>query len=153
MKNNQTAIKAAIIANLPCNVRWMVNDTPVDFDFSYAHEELCTLPDWALDASNPDIAMLRIIGHQDVAEGGGACPWLCVHIDDGSVWGFDCEAKKPMFLLNSSLPRFIASFRLLNEYLVTSRKLPPEIENCLQHIDPEAYHRSDWRLLIDGINA
>jgi hypothetical protein len=52
---------------------------------------------------------LLVFGMQDFAEGGGAQPWLCVRKRDGWVYGFDPDEDNPMFLLNSSIERFVAT--------------------------------------------
>lgn len=57
-----------------------------------------------------------------------------------------------MFLLNSSISRFIASFCLLNEYLEGNLRLPPNIGKQLQQIDPDVFQRSEWLSLIGGID-
>jgi hypothetical protein len=34
------AMQAKIIAGLPLRARWMINETPLDYDFSIAHQGL-----------------------------------------------------------------------------------------------------------------
>ena len=73
------AARAAIITGLPVRARWMLGQTPVDFDFSVGRrglrhltaEDVAGSLDGSLDESWAD---LLIFGQYDVAEGGGARP-------------------------------------------------------------------------------
>lgn len=49
MQDELKLVKSAIVAKLDRNVRWKVNGTPVDFDFSVAYDEPSSLPAWAHD--------------------------------------------------------------------------------------------------------
>jgi hypothetical protein len=56
-------------------------------------------------------------------------------------------------LLNSSIERFIQTFALLNEFLGKGEQLPLHAKALVRDIDPEAYPASEWRLLVDHLNA
>jgi SUKH-4 immunity protein len=148
---DQNASATAVASTLPARARWMIGGTPLDFDFSTAGHGHRSLPDEAIEPGDAAASDLLVFGEQDFAEGGGAFTWLCVRKRDGSVVGFDPELANPIFLLNSSIERFVATFRLLNEYLAENEPLPAECESRLQAIDPETYSTSDWRLLVESL--
>jgi hypothetical protein len=79
---------------------------------------------------------------QDFA--GGAQPWLCVRKRDGWVYGFDRD-DDDLSVLNSSIERFIATFRFLNQHLANSKQLTSDSESRLRAIDPDADTISVWR--------
>jgi hypothetical protein len=146
---DRKAIEFTLAAGLPVQSRWMIDGTPLDFEFTVGRLGLHRLPDEALRASDTASSDLQVFGEQNFAEGGGASLWLCVRGRDGSVYGFDPEREEPVFLLNFSIDRFVATFRLLNDYLAKNRPLPLDCESRLRAIDPEAYPNSDWRLLVE----
>jgi hypothetical protein len=131
----------------------MIDGTPLDFEFTVGRLGLHRLPDEVLESNDTASSELLVFGKQDFAEGGGSSPWLGVGERDGSVYGFDPERGKPPFLLNSSIDRFVATFRLLNDCLATNKPLPPDCESRLRLIDPEAYPHSDWRLLVECLRS
>jgi hypothetical protein len=50
----------------------------------------------------------------DHADGGGARPWITVARTNGSVMGLDLERDDELlYLYNSSLPQFVATFTYL----------------------------------------
>ena len=146
------AMQSAILTGLPTHARWMVNGTPLDYDFSHARRGLHSPPDDIVEV-NPEWREFLIFGKYDYAEGGGAAPWLCVRTNDSAVLGFDLERKNAVFTLNSSLERFIRTFSFLNSYLGTGKQLPADIEASLREIDPSSFPVSDWRLLVDCLTA
>jgi hypothetical protein len=146
------AIQDALITRLPVRARWAIHGTPLDFDFSLARQPLHGLPDYAIESGDPEWSELVAFGEYDYAEGGGANPWLCVRMRDGSVCGFDGESERPIFLLNSSVEQFIATFRLLDQYLGSELLLPSDCEAQLRNIDPN-FPTSDWRRLVDAVRG
>src|SRR5262245_24053838 len=144
-------IETTVTAELPVHARWIINGTPLDFEFTVSQLGLQKLPVEVLE--DAAASELLVFGKQDFAEGGGARPWLCVRQRDGSVYGFDPEREQPMFLLNSSVERFVATFRLFNDYLAKDRPLPVDCESRLKAIDGEAYPSSDWRLLVECLGS
>jgi hypothetical protein len=144
---------ARAIDTLPVQAHWSIKGTPLSFDFSAAHGGLRTLPKEASELGNAEGAALLVFGEQDFAEGGGGHPWLCFCKQDGSVWGFDPERKQPMFLLNSSIERFIATFGFLHAYLEKNARLPANSKSHVQNLDPDAYSTSDWRLLVEYLSS
>jgi hypothetical protein len=131
----------------------MIDGTPLDFEFTVGRLGLRRLPGEVLEGGDTASSALLVFGEQDFAEGGGARPWLCVRERDGSVYGFDPEREQPMFLLNSSVERFVATFRLLNAQLGKNKPLPPDCESRLRAIDREAYPNSEWRLLVECLRS
>src|SRR5579883_164537 len=81
----------------PAQARWMIDGTPLDFQFTVGRHGLHRLPDEVLVSGDTAASELLVFGEQDFAEGGGARPWLCVREGDGSVYGFDAEREEPMF--------------------------------------------------------
>ena len=150
--HNLKEMQVAIITGLPVHARWMVNGTPLDYDFSDAHQGLHE-PFDCIECSDKERTELLIFGKYDYAEGGGAAPWLCIRKIDGAVVGLDLERENSIFLLNSSLERFIQTFRFLNEYLGTRLHLPSDVATRMREIDADAYPSSDWNSLVDCITA
>jgi hypothetical protein len=125
MALDRKAIETSLASGLPVQSRWMIDSTPLDFEFTVGRLGVRSLPDEVLDADTESSELLAF-GEQDFAEGGGARSWLCVRDRDGSIHGFDLEREKPMFLPNSSVERFIATFLFLNDYLARKKPLPPQ---------------------------
>ncbi len=149
MGPDRKAIESTLAAGLPVQARWMIDGTPLDCEFTVGRLGLHTLPEEELESSDTASPDLLVFGVQDFAAGGGARNWLCVSEGDGRIYGFDPEREEPMFLFNSSIDRFVATFRLLEDYLAKNKPLPLDCESRLQAIDPEAYPTSDWRLLVE----
>ena len=148
------AARSAIIAGLPTRTRWMLEDTPLDFDFTQAHECLrkLTTDDFSGDMDK-EWTDLLIFGRYDYAEGGGASPWITIRKTDGAVRGLDFEREPAVFVYNSSIERFIQTFSLLDRYLGHCQPLPSAIEARVREIDSDGYPASDWRLLIEYLTA
>jgi hypothetical protein len=97
---------------------------------------------------------LRIFGREDFAEGGGASPYLGVHLESGKVFGLDVERQRmQMFLLNSNVDRFIRTFLLLDQTLRLGEPSQEQILVRLSKIDPDAFERSEWRLFFGSNHA
>lgn len=148
-----TAIETILTSGLPVRERWAIGGVPLDFAFTVGRHGLRRLPEDVLEAGEPAWSDLLAFGEQDFAEGGGARPWLCVRQRDGSVCGFDPEREQPIFPLNSSVERFVETFRLLDGFLGRGVPLPPGCEGQLWAIDPETYPNSDWRLLVEYLRG
>ena len=133
---------------------WMLEETPLDFDFSQAHEGLrhVTTDDLSGDIE-AEWADLLIFGQSDYAEGGGASPWITIRKTDGAVCGLDVERDHAVFVFNSSIEGFIQTFALLDRYLGHVHPLPTNIETLVRDIDGDCYPASEWRLLIDYLTA
>jgi hypothetical protein len=149
MKLDLSTMQSAIVAALPAYVRWTVNGIPLDFDFSCAQRGLRELSGEICERGDKEWGNLLMFGKYDWSEGGGAAPWLCIRKTDGVVCGLDLERESAIFVLNSSLERFIQTFGLLNEYLGGGTQLPLDVEKRVRDIDPKSYPGSDWRLLVD----
>ena len=154
MKFDANAIQAAIVAKLPNRARWLIDDTPLDFDFSPTRGGLRRVESQdfnsvtTLDSEWRD---LFVFGTSDYSEGGGAAALLGVRESDGAVYGLDVERTKPMFLVNSSISQFIDTFTALDPYLRNGETPPAAIRMRVQAIDSPAFPHSEWRLLIDHV--
>lgn len=152
MKIHLKEIQSAVVGDLPLRARWTIKGTPLDYDFSAARKGLRPLPEDTFDSAEKKWLDLLIFGDYDYAEGGGAHPFLGIRKTDGAVYGLDVErAGEAMFLLNSSIERFIRTFLFLNKYLGKGRRLPTDVEARMREIDPEIYPASDWKLLVDHL--
>jgi hypothetical protein len=148
------AIQAAIVAGLPITAKWTVGETSLDFDFSVAQDGLPPLPDDALEDGETAWLDLRVFGDFDVADGGGANPYVCIRQSDGAVYGLDLERDtEGMFLFNSSIDQFIETFVLLDQYLSKGKSLPSPAEVRVKGVDPAAYPHSEWKLLVDHLRG
>ncbi|MFO0942507.1 MAG: hypothetical protein U0930_17355 [Pirellulales bacterium] len=148
---NLKYVQKYIVSNLPVNSRWFIDGTTLDFDFSASRDELRPLPEGRDQPDLDDPANdLLVIGLQDFSEGGGARPWLCLRKSDGWICGFDSDCEvNPIFNLNSSVQRFVETFRFLNQYLQRNEPLPPDSARLLAEIDPKANSTSNWTSLVD----
>jgi len=147
-------IRSQILTRLSVRGRWLVNETPLDFDFSRSQSPL--RPIMAVDVAGGAIEehwrSLRIFGEEDYAEGGGSRPYLGIHLESGEIYGLDLErVKSQMFLLNSNIERFVETFLALDQVLRPGGLLDPQIGERLKRIDPDAFERSEWRLLCDYV--
>jgi hypothetical protein len=147
------ALRSALASRLPLTARWMINETPMDYDFSAARRVLQPLDkDALLDAPEAEWLDLLIFGEYDYAEGGGANPFLGIMRTTGAIHGLDVERdKQPLFVLNSSTDAFIETFTFLHASLGAGRPLPRDADARLRSIDPHTYDNSDWRLLVEFI--
>ena len=146
---DREATEAALASGLPYRARWTVEGEPLDFEFTVGRRGLDRPPDAVTADAGIAASGLLVFGERDYAEGGGSRSWLCVRERDGAVYGFDPELEEPLLLLNSSVPRFVATFQTLDGYLSNDGALPPDCDGRLRALDPEAYQDSDWRLLVE----
>ena len=158
------AIQSAVVTQLPRKARWIIDETPVDYDFSVAHSGLLTpsAKHFNYDPSN-EWQDLLIFG--EFAHGGGGSPYLCIRKSDSKVVELDVERMdtwgrrgEAIFLLNSSINTFIDTWLYLNSCLAgksfdRGESLPPDAEQKLLSIDPEAYSHSEWKALVDHLKA
>jgi hypothetical protein len=151
---NIESIRLQIMARLPVRVRWLVNGTPLDFDFSRSQAALrCITAGGIIGGTiEEEWRSLRMFGEDDYAEGGGAKTYLGVHIETGKVFGLDLERQSSqMFLLNSDVERFIQTFLALDQALRPGIPAQPQIAERLNEIDPGAFEHSEWRIFSDHI--
>ena len=146
-------VRAQVAAHLPHHVRWNVDETIVDYDFSRARAPLRVLTeDEVLGGIDKQWQTLYLFGEEDVSEGGGARPLLGVELNDGKVYGLDVERdRSPMFLLNSDIDRFVKTFRLFDKTIRYRRIRIPDLPSLAAAIDPDAYASSEWRHLADHL--
>ena len=146
MKPAHSAVETALASALPARSRWALGGAPLDFKFTVA-QGLLSVPDEVLQFDDGAWSNLQVFGEYDYAEGGGAKALLCVQCD-GSVCGLDLERDVAIFPLNSSVDRFVATFRMLDSYLAHGKPLPVDCAEQLRTIDPEIGPSSDWLSLI-----
>ncbi len=153
MEINPQHIQEYVVSNLPEEARWFIDGTTLDFNFSPSRSDLCPLPDGPDPADQEDPANdLLIFGRQDFAEGGGAQPWLCLRTTDGWICGFDGDCDdEPIFILNSSIQRFVETFLFLSQYFQKKEALPANAGERLSEIDPVANATSNWTSLVDPL--
>jgi hypothetical protein len=147
-------IRQQIVTRLPVRARWLINGTPLNFDFSRSQAPLRPIAtgDVVGGPVEEKWTLLRIFGEEDYAEGGGASPYLGVHSESGEIFGLDVEREmSQMFLLNSNIDRFIETFLALDGMLRLGGSLDAQIRERLEQIDPGAFAYSEWRLLSDYV--
>ena len=124
------SIRQQIVTRLPARVRWLLNGTALDFDFSRSGAPLKPVMPADFNSAttiDDNWTSLRIFGEADFAEGGGAHLYLGVHSESGKVLGLDVESEaSPMCLLNSDVDRFIQTFLAFGSMLCPRRSLPCE---------------------------
>lgn len=131
-------------------VRWVVRDTTIDFDFSRLLEPLAPLQDFEIDGPiEPEWRSLFLFGQQDVAEGGGASPFLGIDIHTGAVHGLDLERDPDcVFLLNSSVDAFLETFALFDDVLRQGTVPLESVDSRARTIDP-AFSTTEWSDFLD----
>jgi hypothetical protein len=149
------AVRRQIAARLPPRVRWQVGPMTCLFDFSRSAAPL--RPITADDVTGCPIedawTAIDLFGEQVFADGGGASPLLGVDRQTGEVCGLDVEREPPqMFLLNSSVDRFLETFRLFDEALRLGTRSLDEVVAAAREIDPAAFERSEWRSLCEYLD-
>lgn len=148
-------LRVQLAVQLPPRVRWLVDDTPWDWDFSRARNALKLIS--ADDVSQytalaAEWSQLHIFGEEDFA--GGAKPFLTIHAQTGAVCGLDVERDGDApFLLNSSMSHFIETFRLFDEVLRTGTASPSGLLERVRAADPDAFQKSEWRDAVDYVQS
>ena len=148
------SIRLQITSRLPARVRWLINGTPLDFDFSRAQAPLKPVTPADLNGLGIDDSWqhLCLFGQENFAEGGGANPYLAVDRDTGQIFGLDVERDSAqLFLLNSDIERYILTFQRFDQALRLKTLGPDRFLDELRKIDPCAFARSDWRSLSNHI--
>jgi hypothetical protein len=149
------SIRLQMLKRLPGRVRWPVDGTFVDFDFSRSETPLKPVAPCNFNSATvieKEWNSLRIFGDYDYAEGGGAHPYLGVHCETGAVFGLDAELlyTSAMFIFNSDIDRFIQTFLALDRALRLG-EVPGPIKERLREIDPGVFERSEWRSFTDHL--
>jgi len=150
------AARVEVTEKLPIRTRWNLDGTPWDWDFSRSLRSLEPIGALGLFGTVvlDDWRPLRVFGEEAVGEGGGAHPFVCMHAETGLVLGFDIERdKSPVFLLNTSLARFIATFLLFDHVLRAERAAARELPARVREIDADAFGESEWREAADYVEA
>jgi hypothetical protein len=141
-----------LVHRLPTRRRWMLQETPLDYDFSAGVRGPKPLAQKSYEFTlEPEWLQLLIFGEYDYAEGGGAHPFLGVRRTDGAVYGLDFERDEPLFLLNSALEAFARTFERIDMHLGEGRPLPRDVGETLKAIDPEVYDDADWKRFIEFV--
>jgi len=146
-----------LAARLPPRARWLLGDSPLDWDFSRAAHPLEALPEdhaQTLAAILPnDWRELLIFGEDDYAEGGGAQSFLTVHTRTGEVFGVDGERDAPVYFLSSSVTAFVETFLLFDRVLRGGVGTASELAEAARAVDPRGFDRSEWRDLAQYMAA
>jgi hypothetical protein len=156
MRIDLNAIRSGIDSRLARQARWMIGDTPLEFDFSPDRYGLRRVADRdAVGGLVPnEWSGYRLFGVYDYAEGGGASPWIAFRERDGYVCGLDIERQgETVFVFNSSVDCFISTFSLFDQNLRAGQKLPPGFASRAEALDSELFAVSEWRALIERITA
>jgi hypothetical protein len=147
---NLDELRLEVAGRLPVRVRWLLDETPWDWDFSRARQALQPLSDadaetW-MEILPEDWRQLYIFGEEAFAAGGGARPFLGVHIQSGEVYGLDVERDDAAaYFLNSSVPAFIDTFLLFDEVLGKRVAATSRLSDRARAADPKGFDRSEWR--------
>lgn len=141
---------------LPVRVRWLIENYPIDFDFSRAQDDL--KPMTISDTNGFDIPQewqsLCLFGEQSYAEGGGAAPYLGIHRDTGQVFALDVENESsPLSLLNSDIDKFLSTFDAFDRFVRQGTLPIKQVAGLIEEIDPAAFAESEWSDLLDAITS
>lgn len=156
MRVDPRMIQSAVDTRLPIRARWMLRETPLDFEFFSGSDGPRRLNNGDVGGGDLPAEWVGFLafGRYDFAEGGGASPWIAVRDGDGEIYGLDIERRREItFKFNSSLDRFIATFNLLGQHLREGRALPPAILSDLRAADEDAFDASEWRILVEHVTA
>jgi SUKH-4 immunity protein of toxin-antitoxin system len=146
-------VRFSVVTRLPERVRWQIDKTPYDLDFSRSRKPLRPIsPEEAGDDIAPDWASLLLFGETDFASGGGAAPFIGAHRETGEVYGLDIELDaNEMFLFNSNVNAFIETFHLFDQALRLHTRKVSELDQAARSVDPAVFQKSDWRLLLEQL--
>jgi len=146
-------VRTQVATRVPVRVRWVLNGTPLDFDFSRARSPLQTLESADMSGDiEKEWTRLYLFAEQRFAEGGGASPWIGVHQKNGEVFGLDVERESTaMFFMNSDVDRFIKTFLVFDEALRLGKISLKALSSAATQIDPLGYSKSDWRVLAEYV--
>ena len=150
-------LRAEVSERLPRRVRWLVDGARWDWDFSRARDALKPIAESEVAHGTPlrsDWLQLYVFGQEDYAEGGGARPFLTVHIETGMVHGLDVERDgEATFLLNSSVVHFIETFLVFDQVLRAGTASRRDLLERVRAADPDAFARSEWREAVDYVQS
>lgn len=156
--NNLEEQRLSLISQLPTCSMWFVWGTPVRWDFSRAAQPLQHLPEddaagWE-EILPLDWRQILIFGEQDISDGGGARPFLGLHVHTGEVVGLDIERthKSVLFVLNSAVSAFINTFLILDNELQAEVLVPRDFSERIRALDPDSFEKSEWKFLVDYLN-
>ena len=151
------ALRVELSTRLPIRARWLIGETPLDWDFSRAKRQLKLLtslefPGWDI----PDEwRQFYLLGEENYSEGGGASPYLGVLAETGAVYELDVErdTRPGALLLNSSVTRFIDTFYIFDQSLGQGIDSPLNISGRVRALDPEVFNQSEWKLLAEYLES
>lgn len=146
-----TFARVEVATHLPQHARWMLGETPLDFNFLNKSYDFRHLTDRdVIGGPLPEgWSKYLVFGEYGFADGGGASPWIAVQRDDGSVWGLDIErTPETKVCFNSSINKFISTFQVLNEYLSAGKTLTKDLIQQVNDFDPDEFPASAWQEII-----
>jgi hypothetical protein len=142
-------VQSELMNRLPKRARWFIANGTWDWDFSRARQRMRPLTveevsGWAIPI---EWGAIYLFGEQDFSTGGGASPFVGIHIETGQICGLDVERDdgSSVYLFNTSVSQFIEVFLLLNSILSQQVPLPNDLAERIQKADPEAFTKSEWR--------
>ena len=157
MNTEELAVfQAELAGRLPLRARWQIAGISWDWDFSRAGQPLRPLSAADIRSGTVPVDWLQIcvFGTQDIAEGGGASPFVGIHMQTGAVHGVDIERESPaIFFLNSSPSRFIETFFLFHQVLGEHTASPRGLSARVRSADPDGFDRSEWQDAIKEIES
>lgn len=101
----------------------------------------------------PEGLSLALFGEQDYADGGGARPLLGIDTHTGEVVGLDPERDSCLYLLNTNLEAFIRMFTLFDNFVRLRRGTVAELSSGARAIEPSAFDRSAWAMLLELLRS
>jgi hypothetical protein len=148
---NLEHFRTKVSKELPEKVRWVVERTPLEIDFTKSRSELSAVSN---DDGNYEAQEkwkdLYIFGEEDFSEGGGANPGICVNKHSGKIYGFDPEREECVYFINSDIESYIKTFLLFDDYLrhqtITQTALSKEVK-----LADKAFDKSEWKLLLEYV--
>ena len=150
-------LQVELASQLPLSSRWIINGTPMDWNFSRVQQDLRPLGKSEVSGGY-DIpeswSLLYLFGESDYAEGGGSHSHVGIHIQTGAVCGLDIEREDQsvVYLLNSCVEKFIGTFLALNEAFHKRTEPHTDFFAKLETIDPDVFPQSEWALYVEMLS-
>lgn len=147
--NDSREFQKQLIDSLPNQAMWQFREVWVSFDFSRLKKRLLPVTAESIVGGALPTEWLRyqVFGDERFNNGGA---FVCIDEMDGSVVRIDVELEKPLSLLNTSVDRFVTSFKLLNNYFVFATQDLEDLTRRLRFADSKAFDEgSHWWALTD----
>lgn len=151
------SLRLQLVKRLPNHASWVVGEDLMDWDFSRARKTL--RPIQSSDIVGGEILeswhSIYLFGDCAYADGGGAHPYVGINVQTGEVCGLDVERddSEAVYLMNSSVARFIDTFLLVDSALAEEPQLLSGLSSRVRAIDPQAFPEGEWSKLADYVQA